>query len=164
MNKEVEKEKNINETPIDETIDETVDTNEEAEAEEPTADELLAEANDKYLRLLAEYDNFKRRTQKEKQQIYTNAAADVVKAVLPFIDNLARATATEAESEDAKNLLEGIKLVERQFLETLKNIGVEEIKAVGEKFDPNFHNAVMHVDDEAIDGEEIVVLRLEESL
>ena len=70
---------------------------------------------------------------------------------------MARATSAEVTSEDAKQLLEGIKLVERQFMETLKSLGVEEIKAVGEKFDPNLHNAVMHVDDEAVDGEEIVV-------
>ena len=76
---------------------------------------------------------------------------------MPFIDNMARATSAEVTSEDAKQLLEGIKLVERQFMETLKSLGVEEIKAVGEKFDPNLHNAVMHVDDEAVDGEEIVV-------
>ena len=134
------------------------DVPEEGEnAKEPEETDPVAEINDKYLRLVAEFDNFKKRTQKEKIQIYTNAAADVIDAILPFIDNINRATSVEVESEDAKNLKEGILLVEKQFTEALKNLGVTEIKAVGEKFDPNIHNAVMHVDDESVDGEEIVV-------
>lgn len=139
------------ETVEEETVEEPV---EDVEAEEV---DPLAELNEKYLRLAAEYDNFKRRTAKEKVQIYTNSVAEVIEQILPFVDNLARATAVEVTSDDAKQLLEGIKLVERQFVEALTSIGVEEIKAVGEKFDPNMHNAVMHVDDEAIDGEEIIV-------
>ncbi len=136
-----------------ETVEETAEeVTEEAEVEVNPIEEL----NDKYLRLMAEYDNYKRRTAKEKVQIYTNSVAEVMEKILPTMDNLARATAVEVTSEDAKQLLEGIKLVERQFIETLTAIGVEEIKAVGEKFDPNLHNAVMRVDDESIEGEEIV--------
>ena len=157
MNKEIETNSEELEEDVALETEEKEDVAEEAEVEETEEIDPLAEANDKYLRLAAEFDNFKRRTAKEKTQIYTNAAADVVEAVLPFIDNMARATSAEVTSEDAKQLLEGIKLVERQFMETLKSLGVEEIKAVGEKFDPNLHNAVMHVDDEAVDGEEIVV-------
>lgn len=131
---------------------------EEVEVETETEEtDPLAELNEQYLRLAAEYDNFKRRSAKEKVQIYTNSVAEVVEKILPLVDNLARATAVEVTNDDAKQLLEGIKLVERQFLDTLTAIGVEEIKAVGEKFDPNMHNAVMHVDDEAIEGEEIVI-------
>jgi len=149
MNKEekMENTEELEQEDVEETTEET-----EVEEVDP-----LAELNEKYLRLAAEYDNFKRRTAKEKIQIYTNSVAEVVEQILPFVDNLARATAVEVASDDAKQLLEGIKLVERQFCETLTAIGVEEIKAVGEKFDPNMHNAVMHVDDEAIDGEEIIV-------
>lgn len=149
------KENNVETTEELETAEETVEeVVEETEVEEV---DPLAELNEKYLRLAAEYDNFKRRTAKEKVQIYTNSVADVIEQILPFVDNLARATAVEVTNDDAKQLLEGIKLVERQFIETLTSIGVEEIKAVGEKFDPNMHNAVMHIDDEAIDGEEIIV-------
>ena len=137
-----------------ETVEETTET---AEVEEVEEKDPLAELNEQYLRLAAEYDNYKRRTTQEKVQIYTNSVADVLEKILPFVDNMARATAVEVTSEDAKQLLEGIKLVERQFLETLTAIGVEEIKAEGEKFDPNMHNAVMHVDDDSIEGEEIVV-------
>ena len=138
-----------------ETVEETVET--EETVEEVEEKDPVAELNEQYLRLAAEYDNYKRRTTQEKTQIYTNSVADVLEQILPFVDNMARATAVEVTSDDGKSLLEGIKLVERQFLETLTAIGVEEIKAVGEKFDPNLHNAVMHVDDESIDGEEIVV-------
>ena len=137
-----------------EAVEETVENTEVEEVEEK---DPLAELNEQYLRLAAEYDNYKRRTTQEKVQIYTNSVADVLEKILPFVDNMARATAVEVTSEDAKQLLEGIKLVERQFLETLTAIGVEEIKAEGEKFDPNMHNAVMHVDDDSIEGEEIVV-------
>ena len=137
-----------------ETVEETTDA---AEVEEVEEKDPLAELNEQYLRLAAEYDNYKRRTTQEKVQIYTNSVADVIEKILPFVDNMARATAVEVTSEDAKQLLEGIKLVERQFAETLTAIGVEEIKAEGEKFDPNMHNAVMHVDDDSIEGEEIVV-------
>ncbi|MBQ2284736.1 MAG: nucleotide exchange factor GrpE [Clostridia bacterium] len=137
-----------------ETVEETT---EGAEVEEVEEKDPLAELNEQYLRLAAEYDNYKRRTTQEKVQIYTNSVAEVIEKILPFVDNMARATAVEVASEDAKQLLEGIKLVERQFLETLTAIGVEEIKAEGEKFDPNMHNAVMHVDDDSIEGEEIVV-------
>ena len=152
------KENNAETTEELETVEETPEETTEEVVEE-TVEEVdpVAELNEKYLRLAAEYDNFKRRTAKEKVQIYTSSVADVIEQILPFVDNLARATAVEVTNDDAKQLLEGIKLVERQFVETLTSIGVEEIKAVGEKFDPNLHNAVMHVDDEAIDGEEIIV-------
>lgn len=153
MNKEnnMENTEELEQETVEETVEEPT---EETESEEV---DPLAELNEKYLRLAAEYDNFKRRTAKEKVQIYTNSVAEVIEQILPFVDNLARATAVEVTSDDAKQLLDGIKLVERQFVEALTSIGVEEIKAVGEKFDPNMHNAVMHVDDEAIDGEEIIV-------
>ena len=153
MNKEktTENTEELEQETVEETTENT-ETTEEVEEIDP-----LAELNEQYLRLAAEYDNYKRRTSQEKIQIYTNSVAEVLEQILPFVDNMARATAVEVTSDDAKQLLEGIKLVERQFLETLTNIGVEEIKAVGEKFDPNLHNAVMHIDDESIEGEEIVV-------
>ena len=152
MNKEktTETTEELEQEAVEETVENTEAT-EEVEEKDP-----LAELNEQYLRLAAEYDNYKRRTTQEKIQIYTNSVAEVLEKILPFVDNLERATAVEVTSEDATQLLEGIKLVQRQFLETLTSIGVEEIKAVGEKFDPNLHNAVMHVDDESIEGEEIV--------
>ena len=127
---------------------------EEVEQQQEEVD-IEKELNDKYMRLLAEFDNFKKRTQKEKIQIYTDAAADVVEAVLPVFDNLQRAISSEIEG-DAKTVLDGVKLIEKQFEDALKNIGVAQINAVGEQFDPEMHNAVMHIDDESF-GDNIVV-------
>ena len=152
-----EKEIDTTETKTEQVVSEDEKVEEAEEVKQEPAVDPLEEANDKYLRLAAEYDNFKRRTQKEKTQIYVDAAASVIEQILPFLDNLDRAAAVEVKSEDAVKLKEGITLVKRQFNDALCAIGVEEIKAVGEKFDPNVHNAVMHVDDDQIDGEEIVV-------
>ena len=154
VNEEI-KEEEVKSEETEETVEETEEVDEVDEQEEQNKRE--AELNDKYVRLFAEFDNFKKRTQKEKTQIYTTAAAEVVEAVLPFIDNLKRASSVEVKDEEAKNVIEGIKLIERQFEETLKQIGVTEIEALGKEFDPEKHNAVMHVDDENIEGENIVV-------
>ncbi len=102
----------------------------------------FSELNDKYLRLLAEYDNFKKRTQKEKTDIYTNAAADVIAAILPVLDAVSRAVELEKDSE-------GLKLLKKQLDDALQAIGVEEICAQGQSFDPALHNAVMHIDDDS---------------
>ncbi len=153
-----EKEIDTTETKTEQVVSEDAEVEETIEVKEEALEvDPLEEANDKYLRLAAEYDNFKRRTQKEKAQIYVDAAASVIEQILPFLDNLDRAAAVEVKSEDAVKLKEGITLVKRQFNDALCAMGVEEIKAVGEKFDPNIHNAVMHVDDDKIEGEEIVV-------
>lgn len=127
----------------------------EENVEQPEEVNVEKELNDKYMRLLAEFDNFKKRTQKEKIQIYTDAAADVVEAVLPVFDNLQRAFSTEADG-DAKTVLDGIKLIEKQFEDVLKSIGVSQIEAVGQKFDPEMHNAVMHIEDEGFEDNIIV--------
>ena len=125
----------------------------EAEVVEEEKEDELALLNDKYLRLVAEYDNYRKRTAKEKEAIYPEAKVSVVNAFLPVMDNMERALSASKEEDP---LYEGVKMILRQFEETLKNIGVEEIKAVGEKFDPNFHNAVMHIDDDNYGENEIV--------
>ncbi len=112
----------------------------------------LAEADDKYLRLAAEYDNFRRRSQKEKEGVYTDAYSDAMKELLPVLDNLDRAVGCE----DAAALKEGLALILKSFSESLVKMDIEEIKALGETFDPNLHYAVMHVDDEAYKEGEIV--------
>jgi len=120
------------------------------------ANEKLAEAEDKYLRLYAEFENYKKRTQKEKEARYADAVIDAVAEILPVLDNLDRALAAEVTSEDAKSFKEGVEMTKKQMLESLTKLGVTEIKALGEEFNPNLHNAVMHVDDENV-GENIVV-------
>lgn len=116
----------------------------------------LAEANDKFMRLAAEYDNYRRRTTREKEMMYGDGKADAVDKILPVLDNLDRAMAAEPETEEAKMYHEGVKMTIRQFKEVMTKIGVVEIEAVGKEFDPNLHNAVMHVEDDTV-GENIVV-------
>ena len=111
------------------------------------------DVNEKYLRTLAEYDNYRKRTIKEKESIYPEAKAVVVEKFLPVLDNFQRAIES-AENKDA--FYEGVVMLKKQMDEVLTALGVEEIKAVGEEFNPEFHNAVMHVDDEEA-GENIIV-------
>ena len=121
-----------------------------AEIEELKA--KLAEMDDKYLRMAAEYDNFRRRSREEKDAIYENAMADTVKELLPIIDNLERA----ALYDDAEKVRDGLVMIAKSVEATLEKLGVEAVGAVGDKFDPNLHNAVMHVDDEAYGENEII--------
>ena len=113
-----------------------------------TLKEEMAKEKDTYLRLCAEYDNFRKRTAKEKTDIYSNATAKVIEEILPVIDNFERAI---AQSDD-----QGFNMIYTQFCEVLTKIGVTEMKAQGEKFEPNLHIAVMHIDDESLE-ENIVV-------
>ena len=116
-------------------------------------DEEIASLNDKYMRLVAEYDNYKKRTVKEKEALYTSSVCDIVKELLPVVDNLERAMNSfeDKESEHYK----GFEMVLRQTSDIFTKIGVEEIKAEGETFNPDLHNAVMHIDDDNF-GENVV--------
>lgn len=114
------------------------------------------EWKDKYLRVLAEFDNYKKRTAKEKEMIYDDAVMDTVSKVLPVLDSFQSAMAVEVSSDDAKNVLKGIDVLKRQLDDILEKIGVKEIEAVGKEFDPQLHNAVMHVEDDNY-GANIVV-------
>lgn len=124
----------------------------EPEAPAPTADEAKA-ANDKYLRLLAEYDNFRKRSAKERENIYTDVRTDTVTRFLPVYDNLRRALLTDTADEAFKK---GVEMTFTQLCEVFKKLGVEEIETKGRKFDPAYHNAVMHIEDEAYGESEIV--------
>ena len=139
---------------------ETVQADVEEAAEEPSEEdklrEQLKEQNDKYLRLMAEYDNYQKRTQREKAQRYADAVADTVAMLLPIGDNIERALKTEVTSEDAKKFKEGVELVMKQFMDSLSKLDVKPIPALGEQFDPNLHNAVMHVEDESVDDNTVV--------
>ena len=111
----------------------------------------LTEAKDKYLRMLAEYDNYRKRTQKEREGAYADGLADAVKEILPIIDNLERAAAVQ----DASKIAEGLALTLKQANAALSALKVEETAKAGDTFDPNLHNAVMHVEDENL-GENVV--------
>ncbi len=143
-----------------ENIEEVTETPEVPEKEpELTKEEKLQkdldELNDKYLRLMAEFSNYQNRTQKEKIARYADAMVDAVAELLPVGDNLERALKTEVNSEDALKFKEGIEMVMKQFNDCLEKLGVTPIDAEGQQFDPNFHNAVMHIEDESM-GENVV--------
>ena len=108
------------------------------------------------MRLYAEFDNYQKRTMKEKDARYADAVIDTVEAFLPVADNLERALAVEVENEEAQKVLTGVEMVAKQMKETLSKLDVKEIKAMGEEFDPNLHNAVMHVEDESVTENTIV--------
>ena len=135
---------------------ETAAEPEKAEAKDAEAkpkDDALAAMNDKYLRLCAEYDNFRKRSQKEKDALYDDIKANTLKAFLPVYDNLVRALNQSTEDEAYKK---GVEMIMAQFRTTMEKLGVTEMDCLGQKFDPAFHNAVMHVDDEEKGENEIV--------
>ena len=126
---------------------------EDKKEEVPSPADEIAALNDKYLRLYAEYDNFRRRSAKEKSDLYADIKANTVKSFLPVYDNLERALKQETKDEA---YAKGVEMIMTQFLKTLEGLGVTAIDDIGEKFDPNFHNAVMHVDDDDKGENEIV--------
>lgn len=140
----------------------TTNTEETTEntAPQPSVEELTqalndataqnTELNDKYLRTLAEYENFRKRTQREREGIYADAYMDAVSKILPIIDNIERMTAFTSDEK----MSEGIKLIIASMKETLSKMGVTEIETI--TFDPNYHNAVMHIDDESLEEGAIV--------
>ena len=151
--------------PAEETKEET-ETEEQAAPAEPKAEEKPAEAksekdpaaelaamNDRYLRLMAEYDNFRKRSQKEKDALYGDIKANALKAFLPVYDNLVRALQQPTEDEAYKK---GVEMIMTQFNSTMEKLGVTPMDCLGQKFDPAFHNAVMHVEDEEKGENEIV--------
>ena len=140
----------------------------EADEEDDEEDELPADNAEavsdleaRYMSLYAEYDNYRKRTQKEKENLYADAIASVTKEFLTLIDNLDRATegAKKSDENSLEKVIQGLELVGRQAQDTLKKIGVEEIPAErGTKFDPNLHDAMMHVDDEELGEQEIAMV------
>ena len=112
----------------------------------------IAEYDDKYLRMAAEYENFRRRSREEKDAIYELALADTVKELLPILDNLDRA----ANFDDGEKVKEGLQITAKTTASVFEKLGVEEFGKVGDTFDPNLHNAVLHIDDESFGEGEII--------
>ena len=132
----------------------TAEPQQEAQAEAaPQVDEKLAQAQEKYLRLAAEYDNYRKRTAKEKESAWTNAKAQTVAAFLPVYDNLERALKQQTTDEA---YAKGVEMTMKGLQDALSSLGVELIPALGETFDPNRHNAVMHVEDDAAEENTVV--------
>lgn len=111
------------------------------------------ELNDTYLRTLAEYDNYRKRTQKEKDGMFADGIVKAINTILPALDNLDRALAAETADAEFKN---GVDMIKKQFITALESLGITEIECIGKTFDPNFHNAIMHIDDESYGENEVI--------
>jgi molecular chaperone GrpE len=175
-------EENASETQTDENVTSTEETTETADTEEAEnadtdsedsdkkksffkkkkdkKDEQIEELTDKVKRQMAEFDNFRKRTEKEKSQMYDMGAKTIVEKILPVIDNFERGLAAVPEDNKEDAFVVGMDKIYRQMLTVLEEAGVKPIEAVGAEFDPNFHNAVMHVEDETL-GENVVAEELQ---
>lgn len=123
-------------------------------------DEKIDELNDRLMRLMAEYDNYRKRTEKEKASMFEMGAKSIVEKVIPLIDNFERGLATVSEEDKENPFVTGMDKVYSQFITSMEEAGVTAIEAVGKEFDPNMHNAVMHVEDESL-GDNIVAEELQ---
>ncbi|KHF41913.1 protein GrpE [Halalkalibacter okhensis] len=151
MEEEAVSEENV--TPADEAEG----ANQEVEVTEEDARLAeIAELNNRLLRVQADYDNFRRRSREEKEAAAKYRSQNVIEALLPVIDNFERALLVKPEAEEAKSLLQGMEMVYRQFQDTLKSEGVEVIETVGHSFDPHLHQAVMQVEEDGFESNQIV--------
>lgn len=153
-------EENVAERPSE--TDEATETSEAVsqEAEEKSSkkpkkdkrDEKIEELTDRLMRQMAEFENYRKRTEKEKSQMYTSGSKDAIEKILPIVDNFERALACESSDEAFKD---GMDKIYRMLVKNLEDMGVTPIEAVGKTFDPNFHNAVMHIDDDSFGENEV---------
>ena len=118
-------------------------------------DEKIEELTDRVKRQMAEFDNFRKRTEKEKASMYEIGAREIIEKILPVVDNFERGLGSVPEEEKNAPFVEGMEKIYKQLMTTLDSLGVKPIKAVGQEFNPDFHNAVMHVEDEEF-GENVV--------
>ena len=161
MEKDIEQNVDNNEE-IEEAIDEAIEESKEEvnELEQLKLKLEKAESSskdylDKLQRSMAEFDNFRKRTNVEKASMYENGARDTIEKLLPILDNFERAILSTPEEDKNSAMFKGIDMIFNQMVETFKNMGVEEVAGVVETFDPNIHNAVLHIDDDSF-GENVV--------
>jgi len=134
---------------------------EEAQEETKTSakpdkkDQKVQELNDKLMRTIAEFDNFRKRSEKEKSTMFEFGAKDIIEKILPVLDNFERGLGSISEEEKESAFAQGIEQIYKQFVSVLEDAGVKAIETVGKEFDPNLHNAVMHVEDDSF-GENII--------
>jgi len=126
-----------------------------ADKKEQAYEEKIAELNDRVMRQMAEFDNYRKRTEKEKSQMFEIGAKDIIEKVLPVVDNFERGLSALSDEEKESAFAQGIEKIYKQLTQVLTDAGVEPIDAVGKEFNPDFHNAVMHAEDENL-GENIV--------
>lgn len=156
--KAVSEEKETKETAASEKENKETSEKEEkaSEKKKDPKDEKIDELNDKLKRSMAEFENYRKRTDKEKSAMYEIGAKDVIEKILPIVDNFERGLNSIPEDAKGSAFADGMEKIYKQFVKTLDDMGVKPIEAVGKPFDPNFHNAVMHVEDEEAGESEIV--------
>lgn len=137
---------------MEENKEKVIEKEEVVEVQEDTTKQELEEMTDRYKRLMAEFDNFKKRSSKERESLYNSLMSDIITSILPVVDNLEKAAAAPTEDENYK---QGVEMVHKQLMDTLSSLGVEEIKTVGETFNPEYHEAVSSVEDETLGEKEI---------
>ena len=168
MEEEIQKDQEIDEATEGENTEEAADAETdtpEAEKEKSSffkkkekkdkKDEKIEELSDRVRRQMAEFDNFRKRTEKEKTQMFETGAKSIVEKILPVVDNFERGLAAVTEEEKGTPFVEGMEKIYKQMMTMLEEAGVKPIEAVGQEFDPNLHNAVMHIEDEEF-GENII--------
>ena len=145
---------------IEETVEEAAEPTKEKsklfKKKKDQKDEKIEELSDKLLRQMAEFDNFRKRTEKEKSAMYEIGAKDVVEKLLPVVDNFERGFQSVAEEDKEDAFVTGMEMVYKQLMTMLETVGVKPIEAVGQEFNPDLHNAAMHVEDETV-GDNIIV-------
>ncbi len=155
-----EEEAKVSDTENKESSKEEKKEEKASEKKKDPKDEKIDELNDKLKRSMAEFDNYRKRTEKEKSAMYEIGAKDVIEKILPIVDNFERGLNTIPEDAKGTAFAEGMEKIYKQFVKILDDMGVKPIEAVGKPFDPNFHNAVMHVEDENL-GENVVAAELQ---
>ncbi len=157
----MDKEKVVEEV-VEETAEETTEeateevTEETVEEKKDAKDEKIEELQDKLLRQMAEFDNYRKRTEKEKSAMYEIGARDIIEKILPVVDNFERGLAAVPEEQKEDGFVVGMEMIYKQILTMFEGINVKAIESVGKEFDPELHNAVMHVEDEEA-GENVIV-------
>lgn len=134
---------------------EAEETGEARAGKKDSKDVQIEELQDRLKRQMAEFDNFRKRTDKEKSSMYEIGARDIIEKILPVLDNFERGLTSVPADLKGGSFAEGVEMIYKQFVKTLEDAGVEAIEAVGQQFDPNLHNAVMHVDDDSFGENEI---------
>ena len=165
--KETKTEETKAETVQEEIIEEAPEKTPETEKEKKEAkkdkkdpkDAQIEDLTDRLRRTMAEFDNFRKRTEKEKSAMFEIGAKDIIERILPVIDNFERGLASIPEDAKGSAFANGMEMIYKQLLKNLEDAGVKPIEALGQPFDPNFHNAVMHVEDESL-GENVVAAEL----
>ncbi len=140
---------------MEENKEEVVEKEQENEVEvikQDNTKQELEDMTDRYKRLMAEFDNFKKRSSKERDSLYNSLTSDIVTSILPVVDNLEKAVLVKTQDESYK---QGVEMVYKQLIDTLSNLGVEEIKTVGETFNPEYHEAVSSVQDDSLGEKQI---------